>query len=178
MKWELVFERLKELRQIPDLWRSGQDQSLDWLHDQLQVEQGVLVADEVGLPFMLKKKFFGGREVWGAGQLDIGEFQRDAVTWLFEQGSSQNKERLAALKKLSPKAFDDDSNRQLFEGLVGQLVGEFDLLVIDEAHKGRAGDDVRDSEKKAETTRVTRLSRLLRNVLLRPEARANRRRGS
>ncbi len=280
MKWELVFERLKELRQIPDLWRSGQDQSLDWLHDQLQVEQGVLVADEVGLgktrlaialavcvahcggrvavlmppgltfqwrdeelaaflaqvrnagvpwladwrprtrllrsyldlftadkgfpvsqkgqitfishtfglpytskakspglwalPFMLKKKFFGGREVWGAGQLDIGEFQRDAVTWLFEQGSSQNKERLAALKKLSPKAFDDDSNRQLFEGLVGQLVGEFDLLVIDEAHKGRAGDDVRDSEKKAETTRVTRLSRLLRNVLLRPEARATR----
>lgn len=278
LNWGDVFKRLEELENVPDLWRAGQDASLQWLRDNLSQQSGVLIADEVGLgktrlaialavcvahcggrvavvippgltfqwrdeelagfvrqagdlgvqwlinwraenrllrtfrdlfttgqefpisehspitfishtfglprtetakrpelwalPFMLKKKLVDdGRLVRGAGKLIISEFQADAVTWLAKNATLSAQKRVrTGLGKLSRNAFSDDTNRKLFEELVGQLVGEFDLIIIDEAHKGRAGDDATRKEKAAETTRKSRLTRLLNHILLRKEA--------
>ena len=133
-------------------------------------------AELWALPFMLKKKLVDGRKVRGAGKLTISEFQAEAVQWLAQHGSSPSLDRVRTeqLGKLSPAAFSDGTNRELFEDLVGQLVGQFDLIIIDEAHKARAGDDATKKEKAAETTRMSRLSRLLRHILLRSGAKRTR----
>ncbi len=280
--WDQVFARLEELENLPDLWRAGQDASLQWLRGSLAAQPGVLIADEVGLgktrlaialaacvarcggqvaivippglafqwrdeelagfvrqagdlgvpwlktwrpgnrllrtfrdlfttgegfpvsrhtpitfishtfglprtetvrrpelwalPFMLKKELVDGRKVRGAGKLIISEFQRDAVEWLVKHGSASSLKsvRTGQLGKPSPGAFSDGANRELFEDLVGQLVGQFDLIIIDEAHKSRAGDDATKKEKAAETTRMSRLSRLLNHILLRHGAKRTR----
>jgi len=93
------------------------------------------------LPFMLKKRYVGGNQVRGAGMLDIGAFQELAVRWLEAHGTKGTRDKVlgAPLGKLAPQAFALKENEKLFEDLVGQLVGEFDLLIIDEAHKNRAG---------------------------------------
>ncbi|MCT9810927.1 helicase-related protein [Acidovorax sp. Be4] len=282
LDWDQVFDRLEELENVPQLWRAGQDASLQWLRDNLSRQPGVLIADEVGLgktrlaialavcvahcggrvaivippgltfqwrdeelagflrqavehgaswlenwwpgggvlrtfrdlftigkafpvaahapitfishtfglprtktarhpelwalPFMLKKELVDGRQVKGAGQLVISDYQADAVKWLVKNGSpsSLKSVRTGPLGKPSPAAFSNSANQELFEDLVGQLVGQFDLILIDEAHKGRAGDDATKTEKAAETTRKSRLSRLLNHILLRPEAKRTR----
>lgn len=282
LKWDEVFSRLADLEGVPQLWRAGQDASLQWLRERLAAEPGVLIADEVGLgktrlaialavcvahcggrvailippgltfqwrdeelvgflrqareqgvpwlrswrpaagvlrtfrdlfatgnlfpmsehvpitfishtfglprietakrpelwalPFMLKKELVDGRKVRGAGKLAISEFQAGAVKWLAQHGSSPSLDRVRTeqLGKLSPAAFSDGANRELFEDLVGQLVGQFDLIIIDEAHKARAGDDATKKEKAAETTRMSRLSRLLRHILVRSGAKRTR----
>ncbi|MET3379609.1 hypothetical protein [Variovorax paradoxus] len=274
LDWNLVFNCLAELEGIPQLWRSGQDASLQWLRRNLSGRPGVLIADEVGLgktrlavalaacvarcggrvailipsgltfqwrdeelagfleqagrqgvswaqdwwpggsvlrtfrdlfstgrgfpvsehspitfishtfglprtetakqpelwalPFMLKKELVDGRKVRGAGQLVISDFQAEAVQWLKANGSDSSLTRLRTgqLGKPSPRAFSNGANRELFEDLVGQLLGQFDLVVIDEAHKARAGDSMTKKEKATETTRRSRLSRLLNHVLL------------
>lgn len=128
------------------------------------------------LPFMLKKRYVGGNQVRGAGMLDIGAFQDQAVRWLEAHGTKETRDKVlrAPLGKLAPQAFALKENEKLFEDLVGQLVGEFDLLIIDEAHKNRAGSDISQSEKKSETVRASRLTRLLDNILVRPEAHRTR----
>lgn len=281
LDWNHVFARLEELENMP-LWRAGQDASLQWLRNNLSVQPGVLIADEVGLgktrlaialaacvarcggriaivippgltfqwrdeelagflrqagehgvswledwrpgcsvlrtfrdlfttgngfpvsqhtpitfishtfglprtetakrpelwalPFMLKKELVDGRKVKGAGKLIISEIQAEAVQWLAKKGTSSSLDRVRTgqLGKLSPAAFSNGANRELFEDLVGQLMGQFDLIIIDEAHKGRAGDDVTQKEKAAETIRKSRLSRLLNHILFRPGAKRTR----
>ena len=282
VEWNQVFDRLAELESIPQLWRAGQDDSLQWLRGSLSDRPGVLIADEVGLgktrlaialatcvaqcggrvailipsgltfqwrdeelagflhqagrqgvswlqnwwprssvlrtfrdlfttgrgfpvsehspitfishtfglprtetakqpelwalPFMLKKELVDGRMVRGAGKLVISDFQADAVQWLKANGSDSSLIRLRTgqLGTPSPRAFSNGANRELFEDLVGQLLGQFDMVVIDEAHKARAGDSMTKKEKAIETTRKSRLSRLLNHILLHDGAQRTR----
>lgn len=65
-------------------------------------------------------------------------------------------------------ALQGEEGRQLVEHLLGLWLGEFDLLVIDEAHKSRGGTDVDDTA--VGTVSGSVLSRLLNKLLKQSES--------
>jgi len=123
------------------------------------------------LPFLLKKEFVDGRSVRGAGNLQISPAQRTAVEWLATHIPPKLKTSLlrAELGPVSNAAFDQPENAILFRHLLGELIGDFDLVIIDEAHKSRAGAEGADpAVKRANTVLQSRMSMCLNEILMRP----------
>ncbi len=129
-----------------------------------------------GLPFALKGKLFGGHSVKGAKQLDISEAQQQAITWLSEKRHMRqrlkNMLEAADLGRVRGETVRTPENESLFQELIGTLIGDVDLIIIDEAHKNRLGADLADlSKKTAEKSQewlTSRMSACLNNILLRP----------
>lgn len=128
-----------------------------------------------GLPFALKLKLVGdGRRARGAGALVLSEGQSLAVDWLAARLPQRLRTQVTdgALSKVSTAMFDDPEATSLFQALIGELVGDFDLIVIDEAHKSRAGADTSTptdvkKEKRAATILQSRLTHCLEQIILR-----------
>ena len=278
--WGPVWERMRQLAAIDTLWLAGQEHSLTWMAARLQHQNGVLVADEVGLgktrlavalavcvvasggraaimvppglsyqwceeelpaflrqmrelglawaptglrpkilrtypdlfseestddpypfssknkivflshrfglpqrlgavkkddlwalPFLLKNEIsMGQRRGYGTGRLDVSDEQDMAIAWLAKNLPAPLRKRLrdTELGRASTAALTGDENSTLFRNLIGELVGDFELLVIDEAHKNRAGTEYHSTEKAANTALQSRLSACVGDILLRP----------
>lgn len=278
--WDPVWERMQQLAAIDTFWRAGQEHSLAWMAGRLQQQNGVLIADEVGLgktrlaialavcvvanggrvaimvppgltyqwceeelrgflrqlveldlawapadiepkilrtypdlfseenasepypfssknklvflshrfglpqrlgavkkddlwalPFLLKNEIsMGERKGYGTGKLDVSDEQGVAIAWLARNlpGPLRRRLRNSELGRASTAALTEDGNSTLFRNLIGELIGDFELLIIDEAHKNRAGTEYTSTEKAASTTLQSRLSACISDILLRP----------
>ncbi|MQA37044.1 SNF2-related protein [Rugamonas aquatica] len=278
--WDPVWEHMRQLAAIDTLWRADQQHSLAWMTGRLQQQNGVLIADEVGLgktrlaialavcvvacggraaimvppgltyqwceeelrgflrqmqelklawapadirpkilrtypdlfsaenadepypfsnknkivfmshrfglpqrlgavkkddlwalPFLLKNDISKDeRRGYGTGKLGVSDQQYDAIAWLAKNlpGPLRKRLRGSELGRASTATLTEDENSILFRNLIGELVGDFELLVIDEAHKNRAGTEYSSTEKALSTTLQSRLSACIRDILLRP----------
>lgn len=134
-----------------------------------------------GLPFALKAKLFDGRSVKGAKNLNLSEGQEAAIDWLAGRLDLRMhrklKDRLgqADLGQVAGPSLRVPENERLFQNLIGELVGDFDLIVIDEAHKNRRGAAPREAGAHAGAAEKgdamsSRMSACLNHILLRPRA--------
>jgi hypothetical protein len=125
-----------------------------------------------GLPFALKLKLVkDGRKVRNARKLELSSGQTDAVDWLAEHLPKRLSDLVTGdiLSKVSTDVFEDPDAEALFGNLIGELIGDVDLVIIDEAHKSRAGaNDLATKEKRAATKQQSRLTKCLDHILLRP----------
>lgn len=125
-----------------------------------------------GLPFALKLAVLkDGRSVRNAKHLKLSTGQTAAVNWLVQHMPRALRDRVTGnvLTKVSTEVFKDAHAKALFHHLIGELIGDFDLIVIDEAHKSRAGSDKSEArEKQAQSMLQSRLSSCLDEILLRP----------
>jgi hypothetical protein len=134
-----------------------------------------ITQDELwGLPFALKLELVrDGRLVRGAGALVLSDAQRNAAAWLARKIPKTLRDRVTdgPLSKVSTATFQDPDAQTLFRNLIGELVGDFDLVIVDEAHKSRAGADAMTSgEKTANTIMQSRLSLCMNEIVLRPRS--------
>lgn len=129
---------------------------------------GRVKKDELwALPYLAKRA--AGHTAWGAGGLATSEAQQRAAAYIGRNCDADLRRRLESVAgKPSAAAFQDPERARLFENLIGHLIGDVDLLVIDEAHKSRAGADVTLAQKREENRLSSRLTRLVDNILLRP----------
>lgn len=131
-----------------------------------------------GLPFALRLKLVkDGRKARNAKHLKLSAGQTAAVDWLTAHLSKPWCDRVTSgiPSKVSAEVFKDDETQVLFRNLIGELIGDVDLVIIDEAHKSRAGADMLDaSEKKANTILQSRLTHCLDDIFLRPGAATRR----
>lgn len=130
---------------------------------------GKVVNPELwALPYLVK------RSAWGARALkrEVTNAQRAAATYLVDTCSPLLRQELntAMVGKPTAKSFEDEHKANLFRGLIGDLLGDFDLVIVDEAHKSRAGADVTLAEKQREGKLSSRLTHLLDSILFRPYA--------
>lgn len=134
-----------------------------------------------GLPFALKGRIFDGRTVSGAHNLDLSNEQKGAIDWLARRLSLQKNAKLKARLKeadlgvVAGQSLKIPENELLFQHLIGKLVGDFDLIVIDEAHKNRRGAELADVAGRATNGGMrdamsSRMSACLNHILLRPGA--------
>jgi len=125
-----------------------------------------------GLPFALKRRLVDdGRKVRGAGMLDLPDSQHAAVEWLADKASKKLRDQVMGnqLHTVSTNAYDDPQNQTLFRHIIGELVGDVDLVILDEAHKSRAGaGPLTATEKSAQTSMQSRLSVCLNEIIMRP----------
>jgi hypothetical protein len=124
-----------------------------------------------GLPFALRLILVkDGRRARHAKGLALPAGQTAALDWLAEHLPASLHERVTGtvLSKVSTQAFKDPKACTLFRNLIGELVGDVDLIIVDEAHKSRAGSDQRNgSEQKAATLLQSRLTQCLDEIILR-----------
>ncbi|MBX9869783.1 MAG: hypothetical protein K2X63_08300, partial [Burkholderiaceae bacterium] len=134
--------------------------------------QSVRQAELLALPFLLKSKLVeDGRQVRGAKKLKVSIEQQLAVDWLHDHANKYSRQHQFFTQpgKASNAAFDIEANLVLFRNLIGELIGDFELVIIDEAHKNRAGADcLTGSEKKANTVSQSRMSACLNDILMHP----------
>lgn len=125
-----------------------------------------------GLPFFLKLQLVGdGRKARGAASLDIKDNQEAAAHWLSKNMPRHLQRQLLAqdIGQVNNHLLNKKENQILFRHLIGELVGEVDLIVIDEAHKNRAGTDaLGTAEKRVDSMLQSRLNACLGDILLRP----------
>jgi len=115
---------------------------------------GQVVNQELwALPFLARKKADIG--TYGAGKLAVSTKQQEAAAYIGKHCRTSLRQRLeaAVLGRPAPETFKDEQLAVLFQNLIGELLGDFDLLIVDEAHKSRAGADLSVEEKRAEGTR-------------------------
>lgn len=129
------------------------------------------------LPFKLKLQFVSdGRAMPGAGRLKLPKEQELAVTWLQENASESMKQKLMKLGPVSTNSLKEPEMKILFGNLIGMLVGDFELIIIDEAHKNRKGAVVTLPEhpnsqvQKGKSARSlqSRMTECLENIVLHP----------
>jgi hypothetical protein len=150
-----------------------------------QVRQGKRPAEwRVALPSYARAELTAratrddGRTFAGRLLADPHETTQRIATELVRQVRGQERVKLRArLDQLPPfrrggdnsKLIDalKDNGRRLVEELLGLWLGEFDLLVIDEAHKSRDDMDVADTALGAGSGKV--LARLVNVLLKQPE---------
>jgi superfamily II DNA or RNA helicase len=173
----------KVLRTYPDLFNGGKRAPSYPLSDHAQflfvshrfgLPQGLpgLRRQELwGLPFALKLKLLkDGRLVRHAKWLELSAGQTAAVDWLAGHLPERLREDVTGtvLPKVSTDVFKDPAASVLFRKLIGELVGDIDLVIIDEAHKSRAGASTRDdSDKKIIAPLQSRLTQCLDEIVLR-----------
>lgn len=128
-----------------------------------------------GLPFALKRALVDdGRKVRNAGKLDLSKGQCAAVEWLAKKipKSMQRRVTDGVLTTVSTATFNDPEAKVLFGNLIGELVGDFDLVIIDEAHKSRAGTDpaadAGTASKLQKPTHQSLLNACLTHIIMRP----------
>gem|GEM_PF-1924401 len=181
LPWIQEFPRHRFLRSFADLFTPGTCYPLSKWEPLLFISHGfglppagVTRHELWALPFMLKRAL--GHKVYGAGKLHISSTQQAGLAWLLKHCPEHLSAQIqsAELGTPSPKAFTEKGHQRLFENLIGELVGDVDLIVIDEAHKSRAGADVSLPVKQAEGRLQSRLTRLLDNILLRPGSASRR----
>ncbi|WP_296949837.1 DEAD/DEAH box helicase [uncultured Massilia sp.] len=176
--------KTKVLRTYPDLFANGAHAStyplssharLLFISHRFGLPQRLTSTtnDELwGLPFALKRKLVkSGKQAYGAGKLVLSDGQSTAVDWLATNMPATLRERVTngALTKVSTATFDDPEAQQLFRNLVGELVGDVDLMIIDEAHKSRAGTDMQTrGDKQAAAHLRSRLTHCIDDIILRP----------
>ena len=174
----------KMLRTYPDLFDAGQQAPVYPLSAQMQflfvshrfgLPQRLpsITKDELwGLPFVLKKKLVDdGRKVRGAGRLDLPKAQLAAVDWLARKAPISLRRRVmdGPLSSVNTAAYDDPQAQTLFRNIIGELIGDVDLLILDEAHKNRAGaGPLAAKEKAAQTIMQSRLSLCMNEIIMRP----------
>ena len=175
------------LRTYPDLFNGGgtnpgypvsEHAPLVFMSHRFSVPQRLSAVrrDEFwGLPFALKKALVGdGRKVRNAGKLELPLAQHAAVNWLAENISIDLQHQVTdgVLTAVSTAVFDDPAAKILFGNLIGELVGDFDLVIIDEAHKSRAGTDPDADAAKAlprkKQNQRSLLNACLAHILMRP----------
>lgn len=135
---------------------------------------GKVSRDELwALPYLAKAA--AGLSAWGSSKLatsdkQSGQRQRAAARYAAESCHSKVRKDLSRLihGRPSPTIFKDREVSTLFEHLIGTLIGDIDLMVIDEAHKARAGADVTAVEQSKQTRLASRLTKLVDHILLRP----------
>jgi hypothetical protein len=133
---------------------------------------GKVVNQELwALPYLAKKA--AGFDAYGAGKLVVSAMQERAAWYIGERGSASLRRRLGAATfgKPAPETFKDEQRAELFRNMIGELVGDFDLLIIDEAHKSRAGADLSLAERQAQGKLRSRLTKLIDSILM-PDSRA------
>ncbi|NMV37877.1 helicase-related protein [Ralstonia insidiosa] len=133
---------------------------------------GKVVNQELwALPYLARKA--AGFDAYGAGKLLVSPMQERAAQYIGERGSAGLRRRLGAatLGKPAPETFKDDQRAELFQDMIGELLGDFDLLIIDEAHKSRAGATLSLAEKQAQGKLRSRLTKLIDRILM-PDSRA------
>lgn len=172
----------KVLRTYHDLFGTDQDRSAYRLSHEapfvllshrfgLPQRLATVKRDELwGLPFAVKREVVDGRKVSGAGKLALSPQQQDAVQWLAANMPARLRKRLAEAKlgRVSSSAFDVPEHATLFRALIGELIGDFDLVIVDEAHKSRAGAEEQTKAAKAAATMLqSRLTLCLNEILLR-----------
>ena len=174
----------KVLRTYPDLFDFGEEQpsyplsspgKFVFLSHRFGLPQRLpsVTRDELwALPFVLKLKVVkDGRSARGASTLDISAAQRVAVEWLSRNAPKALLARMLTqdMGTVQKPAFDVPENVMLFRNLIGELVGDFELVIIDEAHKNRAGiESMSVSDKRASTVMQSRMSACLNQILMRP----------
>lgn len=175
----------KVLRTYPDLFRNGKEAcayplsshaQFVFLSHRFGLPQRLpsVKRDELwGLPFAVKRELVDGRTVPGARSLELSAEQCSAADWLLEYMTKPLRDKLCSVKlgAASSSAFDVPENASLFRQLIGELVGDFDLVIIDEAHKSRAGaEGVDRATKAADTVLQSRMSLCLNEILMRPRS--------
>lgn len=133
---------------------------------------GKVVNQELwALPYLARKA--GGFEAYGAGKLVVSAMQERAAWYIGERGSAGLRRRLgtATLGKPAPETFKDEQRAELFRNMIGELLGDFDLLIIDEAHKSRAGANLSLAERQVQGKLRSRLTKLIDSILM-PDSRA------
>jgi len=133
---------------------------------------GKVVNQELwALPYLARKA--AGFDAYGAGKLVVSAMQERAARYIGKRGSDGLRRRLgeATLGKPAPETFKDEQRAELFQNMIGELLGDFDLLIIDEAHKSRAGANLSLAEKKAQGNLRSRLTKLIDRILM-PDSRA------
>lgn len=130
-----------------------------------------------GLPFALKGQMFDGRSVKGAKKLALSSGQEAAIDWLHDHLPPIFRQALehADLGRVNGTSLKTQENERLFQHLIGELIGDVDLIVIDEAHKNRLGSEAVDTEsgkknRKMQEALSSRMSACLNHILLRPGA--------
>ncbi len=125
-------------------------------------------AELWALPYLAKAA--AGLSAWGAGQLATTERQQKAACHAATNCSAQVRVELAGLAggRPSSKVVKDPAAAMLFEHLIGTLIGDIDLMVVDEAHKARAGADITAGQQRVHSRLASRLTRLIDHILLRP----------
>lgn len=134
---------------------------------------GKVVNQELwALPYLARKA--AGFAAYGAGQLAVSERQKRAARYIGERGSAGLRRRLGAatLGKPAPASLKDEPNAELFRNMIGELLGSFDLRIIDEAHKSRAGASPSLAERQAQGKLRSRLTELIDSVLM-PDSRVH-----
>jgi hypothetical protein len=125
-----------------------------------------------GLPFALRLKLVkDGRKARNAKNLKLSTNQTTAVNWLAANLPKRLSDRVAGevLSKVSTDVFEDTEAEVLFGNLIGELIGDVDLVIIDEAHKSRAGAKALDTKEKTAASKLqSRLTKCLDHILLRP----------
>lgn len=170
------------LRRYADLFSSGTTYPLSKATPILLLSHGfglpsvgqVVNPELWALPYLVKNGAWGGRAL----RDKVSEAQKNAATYLKDKYkcSAQLHEELntAMVGRPSAKNFKDPHKKRLFSGLIGDLLGDFDLVVVDEAHKSRAGADVTLAEKQREGKASSRLTQLLDSILFRPHTATSR----
>lgn len=128
---------------------------------------GKVINQELwALPYLAKKA--AGFDAYGAGKLEVSAMQERAARYVGERGSVGLRRRLGATKlgKPTPVTFKDDQRAELFQNVIGELLGDFDLIIIDEAHKSRAGANLGLAEKPTQGKLSSRLTMLIDRILL------------
>lgn len=133
---------------------------------------GKVVNQELwALPYLARKAADFG--TYGAGKLVVSAMQKRAARYIGKHGSAGLRRRLetTTLGKPAPETFKDEQPAELFQNMIGELLGDFDLLIIDEAHKSRAGANLSLAEKQAQGKLRSRLTKLVDRILM-PDLRA------
>ncbi|MBI2502834.1 MAG: hypothetical protein HYW07_06335 [Candidatus Latescibacteria bacterium] len=98
-----------------------------------------------------------------AGRISECLSGRDRQQWRKQIDALLPVYRRGGNNRLLIQALQEESGRQLVEGLLGLWLGEFDLIVIDEAHKSRESATGDGTDSKGGPTKV--LPRLLDSIL-------------
>ena len=90
------------------------------------------------LPYLVRKA--AGQRTWGVASLAKDDPQREAAAYLAKHCDAAMRKDLTTLKGRPDKlAFNEPRFARMFRHLIGDLIGDVDLLIVDEAHKARAG---------------------------------------
>jgi hypothetical protein len=150
----------RHLRHFNDLFKAGCAYPLSKQHPFILASHGFGIPQKIGastkpytwaLPFIVRSFAQHGIENWGgakglkteASRDERLDLQRRAAAWLAQRckGLETSMEALPPLNMDAGAAFSTGGRekelRQLLQTLVGRLMGPFDLIVIDEAHKSR-----------------------------------------
>lgn len=136
-------------------------------------QMGKVVNQELwAMPYLARDA--AGFKTYGARKLAVSAMQKHAAQYIGKRGSAGLQSQLGDAKfgKPTPETFKDEQYAKLFQQVIGELLGDFDLLIIDEAHKRREGANLSLAEKQAPgKLSSSQLTKLIDRILI-PDSRA------